>query len=132
LAALVVDQFLAAVNDILIYVGQVLRKLPLEQLSEVSDTFFLVFGLHLDVFALFALQIQNLFAHLENVGERVVPLVFEPVNLFVPALNVARAAWRVLPGIAQQRDGLTHRRKHFGRGVLPPVHLSDATHHHVQ
>jgi len=113
LAALVVDQFLAAVNDILIYVGQVLRKLPLEQLSEVSDTFFLIFGLHLDVFALFTLQIQNLFAHLENVGESVVPLVFEPVNLFLPALDVAPAAWRVLARIAQQRDGFAHRREHL-------------------
>lgn len=132
MAALVVDHFLAAVNDVLIYVGQVLRKLPLEQLSEVSDTFFLIFGLHLDVFALFTLQIQNLFAHLENVGESVVPLVFEPVNLFLPALDVAPAAWRVLARIAQQCDGLAHRREHLRGGVLPAVHLSDAAHHLLQ
>jgi len=72
-----------------------------------------LFGLHLDVFALFALQIQNLFAHLENVGERVVPLVFEPVDLFLPALDVAPAAWRVLARVAQQRDRLAHRREHL-------------------
>lgn len=132
MAALVVDQFLAAVDDVLIYVGQVLRKLPLEHLSEVSDTFFLVFGLHLDVLALFALQIQNLFAHLENVRVSVVPLVFQPVDLFLPAFDVAAAAWCVLARVAQQRDRLAHRREHLGGGFLPAVHLSDAAHHLLQ
>jgi len=131
LEAFIVDGFLAVGDDILLDFWQVLGTLLLEILSEGSYFFLLHFSFLLDVFSLFALKIQNLFTHLEDADVSVVPLIFEPVNLFVPTLNVA-PTWRILAGVTQQRDGLAHRCEHLRGGLLVAIHLADASHDLVE